>query len=285
LGALQLDFMLSTFPRRRANVSFPKFGVKSLDRLLGFGYCTASIPHTTPTVAGKMSTARPEDGKIGIVIADDHAIVRSGVRHLLETQPDMRVVGEAGDGYEAVKLTLRLEPDVLLLDLVMPHKSGMEALRDLADHPIKTKILMLTASIDRDIILECMQLGARGVVLKEVQTALLYKCIRCVHTGQIWIGNESISQLADAFRQLIHKSQLPEPKKPFGLTRRESDIVQAISSGLSNRDIAEKLQISHQTVKNHLTAIFDKVGVSSRLELALLATKDIEAGPARFLSV
>src|SRR5262245_52051418 len=115
-----------------------------------------------------MSTAKKVEDRIRVVIADDHEIVRMGLRYLLECQPDMEVVGEAEDGYDAVNLVSQLEPDVLLLDLAMPQKSGLEVLRELADAPIQTKIMLLTVFVDKDVVLESIQLGVRGVVLKDL---------------------------------------------------------------------------------------------------------------------
>jgi two-component system, NarL family, nitrate/nitrite response regulator NarL len=208
---------------------------------------------------------------IRILIADDHAIFRDGLRRLLEAEPGLSVVGEASDGDEAVKLTHKLKPDVLLLDLAMPRTPGMDALEDLAKTSTPVRTILLTASVERTQIVEALQLGARGVVLKESATQLLLKAIHSVMQGAYWVGRESVSDLVKTLRDLSPGTSEDLRKKQFGLTPREFEVISAIVAGYNNRDIAKKFAISEQTVKHHLTNIFDKLGVSSRLELALFA--------------
>ncbi len=208
---------------------------------------------------------------IRILIADDHAIFRDGLRRLLEAEPGLRVIGEAADGEEAVKLARQLKPDILLLDLAMPRTPGLEALRELGASATPVRTLLLTAAIERPQILEALQLGARGVVLKESATQLLLRGIRAVMEGQYWVGKDSVSDLVKTLRDLSPGTPEDSRKKKFGLTPRELEIVSAIVAGYNNRDIAQKFAISEQTVKHHLTNVFDKLGVSSRLELALFA--------------
>jgi len=185
----------------------------------------------------------------------------------LESQRDMKVVGKATDGESAVSLALKLRPDILLLDLSLPSKSGMQALRELSGSNFHGKTIVLTASIDRGQIVEAIQFGARGVVLKDSPPELLFKSIRSVMVGQYWLERSSVSDLA----QQLHSQPAIPGRRAFSLTPRESQIIAAVVGGYGNKDIAEKLSISDQTVKNHITAIFDKLGVSSRLELALFA--------------
>jgi DNA-binding NarL/FixJ family response regulator len=208
---------------------------------------------------------------IRILIADDHPIFRDGLKRLLELEPSFRVVGEASDGVEAVKLTRQLKPDILLLDLAMPRVPGLEALAELASGQVPVRTILLTAAIERTQIVEALQLGARGIVLKESATELLMKSIRSVMAGQYWVGRESVSDLVATLRELMPRGGEEPPGRRYGLTPRELEVISTIVAGYTNKDIAEKFSISEQTVKHHLTNIFDKLGVSNRLELALFA--------------
>jgi DNA-binding NarL/FixJ family response regulator len=209
---------------------------------------------------------------IRIVIADDHPIFRDGLRRLLESESDMKVVGEACDGHEAVKLATEIKPDILLLDLAMPHHTGLDALRDLnASGGGAVRIILLTAAVEKKQMVEALQLGARGVVLKDSATQLLLKSIHAVMAGEYWVGRDSVSNLVQYLRNLMQSTNEDSKQKKFGLTPRELEIVSAVVAGYANREIAEYFKISEDTVKHHLSNIFDKLGVSTRLELALFA--------------
>ena len=207
---------------------------------------------------------------VRILLADDHPIFRDGLRRLLEAEPGFRVVGEASDGAEAVAMARKLKPDLLLLDLAMPKHPGLEAVRELGSSDTPIRILLLTAAVEKEQIVEALQLGARGVVLKESATQLLLNSIRAVMAGQYWVGRETISNLVEYLRGLLAPPPTPKQKK-FGLTPRELEIVSAVVAGYTNKDVAAHYKISEDTVKHHLSNIFDKLGVSTRLELALFA--------------
>jgi len=211
---------------------------------------------------------------IRIVIADDHPIFRDGLRRLLESEGDMKVIGEACDGNEAIKLATELKPDILLLDLAMPHRTGLDALRDMNNSSgaaSAVRIILLTAAVEKKQIVEALQLGARGVVLKDSATQLLLKSIHSVMKGEYWVGRDSVSNLVQYLRNLMQSTVEETKQKKFGLTPRELEIVAAVVAGYANREIAEYFKISEDTVKHHLSNIFDKLGVSTRLELALFA--------------
>jgi two-component system nitrate/nitrite response regulator NarL len=180
-----------------------------------------------------------------ILIADDHPIFRDGLRRLLETEPDLKVIGEACDGAEAE----------------MSSASNQNAVR----------VILLTAAAEKAQIVEALQLGARGVVLKDSATQLLLKAIHTVMAGEYWVGRESVSNLVQYLRTLVQSSGEEARQKKFGLTPRELEIVSAVVAGYSNKETAEYFKISEDTVKHHLSNIFDKLGVSTRLELALFA--------------
>jgi len=208
---------------------------------------------------------------INIVIADDHPIFRDGLRRLLEAEPGLKVIGEACDGAEAVRMVRELRPDILLLDLAMPRHPGLEALRDLGSGQQSVRVILLTAAAEKQQIVEALQLGARGVVLKDSATQLLLKSIQTVMSGEYWVGRESVSNLVQYLRTMVASSGEEARQKKFGLTPRELEIVSAVVAGYANKEIAHYFKISEDTVKHHLSNIFDKLGVSTRLELALFA--------------
>ncbi len=207
---------------------------------------------------------------ISIVVADDHQIFRDGLARLLGDEPDFTVAGSAGDGDETLRLVRELTPDVLLLDLAMPQRPGLDVLRDLAAESSPVRTIVLAASIDETQMIEALELGARGIVLKEAATTLLFKCIRVVMAGQYWVGREAVSGLVDSLRRARTERQTRSADR-YALTDRQLEIVRAVVSGDTNRVIAQSLGISEDTVKQHLSTIFDKCGVSSRVELAMFA--------------
>jgi two-component system, NarL family, nitrate/nitrite response regulator NarL len=211
---------------------------------------------------------------IRLVIADDHPIFRDGLRRLLEAESDLKVIGEARDGSEAVKLARQLKPEILLLDLLMPKHPGFEALRELSTGSGgagSVRVILLTAAIEKNQIVEALQLGARGVVMKDAATQVLLKAIHTVMAGEYWVNLTSVSNLVQYLRSMSDSADQEAKRKKFGLTPRELEIVSAVVAGFANKEIAEYFKISEDTVKHHLSNIFDKVGVSTRLELALFA--------------
>ena len=211
-----------------------------------------------------------KSGKVRILLADDHPIFRDGLRKLLEAEPDFEIAGEAADGADAINLVQQAKPDILLLDLAMPKVPGLEALREVIALKTPVKTILLTAAIEKRQIIEALQVGARGVVMKDAATQMLIRAIRTVISGQFWVGREAVADMGAYLKHQI--AAQPAPKaKGYGLTRREIEILGTIVGGLSNKEIAQKFSLSEDTVKHHLTNIFDKVGVSSRLELALFA--------------
>jgi two-component system, NarL family, nitrate/nitrite response regulator NarL len=205
---------------------------------------------------------------IRILVADDHAIFRDGLRKLLEVSDEVQIVGEASNGVECTKMLAKFKPDILLLDLRMPEKDGLGVLEEVNFDTLPTRVIVLTAAEDDRDVVRAMRLGARGVVLKQSASDLLLKSIRKVYDGEIWLDNRMTAEVIDAFKKSSESGQRRE--KPL-LSDREKEIVQLVAQGFRNREIGEKLFISEQTVKNHLHNIFDKLGVSDRLELALYA--------------
>lgn len=207
---------------------------------------------------------------IRILIADDHPVVRIGVRNMLMLEDGFEVVGDANDGDEAITQTLELSPDILLLDVQMPKMPGLEAMRAIMSGTASVKILLLTSTITTQQVIEALHIGARGIVLKDALSDHLQTAIRTVAAGDYWIGGKRVVNLVSALHELMEKASTPQ-HKTYGLTPRELDVVGCIVEGCSNRDIAKQFSLSEETVKRHLSNIFDKTGVSTRLELALFA--------------
>lgn len=214
-------------------------------------------------------------GKIRVMIADDHPIVRDGLKKLLSLEDDIEVVAVASDGREVLDQVSEHQPDIILLDLRMPNLDGISTLQTLAQKNCPAKVIILTASEDKNEFVQAMKLGARGIVLKQTASELIVKSIRKVQSGEIWLDSQTT---AAVMRQFASPSSEPVPVQSSGrvrerspLSAREREIVALVAQGYKNKEMAEKMFISEQTVKNHLHNIFDKLGVSDRLELALYA--------------
>lgn len=207
---------------------------------------------------------------IKLVLVDDHPLVLNGLELLFSTDPELKVLASCSDGAVALEFVARHQPDILLLDLKMPKMDGLKVLRELhklAPHP---KVVILTAALDEDEVLEAIQLGVRGVVLKEMAPALLIQCIKKVYAGGEWIEKNSVSRaLEKMLKRESEKQNLQTLTER--LTPREIDLIRLVASGHSNKQIAEQRHISEGTVKAHLHNIFDKLHIKSRVALTLYA--------------
>ena len=219
----------------------------------------------------------PSGSKIRIVVADDHPIFRDGLCKLLALEEDFEVVAQAQDGRQVLDVLQQYSPDILLLDLKMPGLDGLATLQRLQAVKNRTRVIVLTASDDKNEFVQAMKLGTSGIVLKQTATELLIKSIRKVHAGEIWLDSHTT---AAVIRQFVANDDTPPPapqattsreRERSPLSQREREIVALVAQGFKNKEMAEKMFISEQTVKNHLHNIFDKLGVSDRLELALYA--------------
>ena len=212
--------------------------------------------------------------RIKIVIADDHPIVRDGLRRLLSLEPDVDIVGEAGDGRQVLEVVQAKDPDVLLLDLRMPNLDGLQALQTLQQTNRRTRVIILTASEDKNEFVQAMKLGCSGIVLKQTAPDLIVKSIRKVFSGEIWLDSHTTAAVMRQFAAPGEGGSTNgggKSRERSPLSTREREIVALVAQGYKNKEMAEKMFISEQTVKNHLHNIFDKLGVSDRLELALYA--------------
>ena len=208
---------------------------------------------------------------VRVLIADHHPIFHEGLHTLLTSKPGFEVVGRASNAADAIRLAREVMPDVVLFDFTMPGLDRAAALRQLAA-TWPARIVVLTGAIERPQVIEALQLGARGVVTKETTPDLLFESIRCVMAGEYWVGRQSVSDLVQYVREYVAGSDAQHVRKNnFGLTRRETQIVSTVVAGYTNKDIAQRFSLSEDTVKHHLSNIFDKVGVSNRLELAVFA--------------
>jgi two-component system, NarL family, response regulator LiaR len=210
--------------------------------------------------------------KIKVLIADDHAVVREGTRRILEQEPDMEVVGEAGDGEEAVNLATDLKPDVAIIDIAMPKMDGIEATKRIKAAWPSINVLILSAYDDDQFIFSLLEAGAAGYLLKSIRSRELIDAIRAVYSGESVLHPSIARKVLNRF---VSTSGKPEGQEPSGvLSDREMEVLKLAARGLSNQDIAEKLCLSIRTVQGHLGHIFNKLQVGSRTEAVVRALKE-----------
>ncbi len=207
-----------------------------------------------------------ETGRIRVILVDDHAMLRRGLRFFLKGFDDLELVGEASSGNQAIALCAQLEPDVVLMDMVMPDMDGAEATRLIRQHNPDIQVIALTSFQEQDLIEKALQAGAIGYLLKNVSAAALSQAIREAHAGRSTLAPE-------ATEVLIHATRKRVGQVDYGLTEREREVLALMAKGLSNNEIAEHLVISVATAKFHVHGILTKLGVSSRTEAVALAWK------------
>jgi DNA-binding NarL/FixJ family response regulator len=214
---------------------------------------------------------------IRVLIADGHPIVLEGLRSVLGHQPTLQVVGEASDGMEAIEKTVSLDPDVVLMELKLPRVDGLTVLRSIQARAGRSKIILFSSSENKEEFVEAMKLGCSGILSKDSSIGLIEKSIQKVFAGEIWLDSNTT---AAVIRQFASPTDFPAvhgatngktTRERAQLSQREREIIILIAQGYKNKEIAEKMFITEQTVKNHLHNVFDKLGVSDRLELALYA--------------
>lgn len=213
--------------------------------------------------------------EIRLVLADDHAVVRSGTRELLEQEPDLKIVGEASNGEEAVRMAQELQPDVIVMDVRMPKMSGVEATRRIKAQSPGVKVLVLTAHDDDEYVFALLQAGANGYLLKTAEIEELVRAIRMVSAGQSALAPEVTGKVVAQFTSGKSLPEVLNEKQEVydGLTERELGILELVGKGLSNKQIGKELFISDRTVQAHLSNIFAKLGVNSRTEAVMHAVR------------
>lgn len=209
--------------------------------------------------------------KIRVLIADDHSMVRQGLKQILELEQDMVVVAQASNGEEAVRLAREYKPDVILMDINMPGINGLQAIKELKLERHPSKVIVLTIHEDREYLFKTLQMGAEGYVLKDAEPSVLIEAIRNVHRGQSYIQPNMTRELVKEFNRItLHEKEKQEENN---LTSREIEVLQLIAEGMINKEIAKQLYISEKTVKNHVSNIFKKLNVSDRTQAAIYAFK------------
>ncbi|WP_283138463.1 response regulator [Rhizohabitans arisaemae] len=212
---------------------------------------------------------------IRVLIVDDHALIRRSLELLLAAEDDIQVVGEAGDGFEAVERAGDLLPDVVLMDIRMPRRSGIEACRSIKSAVPSARIVMLTISDEEEDLFEAIKAGATGYLLKDVALDEVPDAVRAVHGGQSLINPAMAAKLIHEFKAMAKKEDERPPQVPVPrLTDREMEVLRLVAKGMNNRDIARELFISENTVKNHVRNILEKLQLHSRMEAVVYAVRE-----------
>ncbi len=201
---------------------------------------------------------------VRVLLADDHKVVRQGLRMFLSTDPEIEVIGEAKDGAEALALARQLVPDVILMDLMMPVMDGIAAIRAVRAEGIDTEIIAVTSVLDDETVIEAVRAGATGYLLKDTEASELCRAIHAAAAGQVQLAPQAAAKLM---------REVAAPKSPEKLTDRETDVLRLVASGLANKEIARELDIGERTVKTHVSSILAKLGLQSRTQAALHATR------------
>ncbi len=209
--------------------------------------------------------------RISVLIADDHSMLRQGLKQILELESDIAVIAQASNGSEAIQLAKEHRPDVILMDINMPGTNGLQAIKQIKDDKLSSRIIVLTIHEDREYLFKTLQMGAEGYVLKDAEPKVLIEAIRNVHSGRSYIQPNMTMELVREFNRVT----LHEKDKHDGnnLTSREIEVLELIAEGMINKEIAKTLYISEKTVKNHVSNIFRKLNVSDRTQAAIYAFK------------
>ena len=217
---------------------------------------------------------RMAEEQVTVVVADDHELFRRGLRQVLEDEDDIEVVAEAGDGDQVVELAREHVPDVVVMDVRMPVRSGIEATRRIKEDVPSCKVLMLTISDEEDDLYQAIRSGANGYLLKEISIDEIGNAVRSVNGGQSLISPSMASKLLDEFAAMIKKEEEQQQAPAPRLTPREMEVLQHVAKGMNNREIAKELYISENTVKNHVRNILEKLHLHSRMEAVVYAVRE-----------
>ncbi len=209
--------------------------------------------------------------RISVLIADDHTMLRQGLKQILELECDIEVIAQASNGSEAIQLAKEHRPDVILMDINMPGINGLQAIKQIKDEKLTSKIIVLTIHEDREYLFKTLQMGAEGYVLKDAEPKALVDAIRNVHSGRSYIQPNMTMELVREFNRVtLHEK---DRHNENNLTSREIEVLELIAEGMINKEIAKALYISEKTVKNHVSNIFRKLNVSDRTQAAIYAFK------------